>query len=877
MSPSSSKLFIFDAKLIEEKEYWCERLSRRMANSNITLDYKRPETYSGEKGHVDLNIVDDVYFDLCGKAGNSNVLVYTILLAVAKVCLYKYANGSTIVVGSPALISQNEHAGHQPNALAIISEIDESQPFRQFLNQVRQTMIDAYNRQHYPFHRLVKDLGLTSTAGRCPIFDVVFSFEGIHGDLPELINDITIRVKPSVNHLEGTIEFNKTLFLRENVELFRDHFLGLLSEAMRDIDRPIRDLNMATAAEISQTTEEYNNQTDGSGSQRVHQLFMKRALETPDSIAIVSASGQFSYRELNECANQLAHYIHAVGGGAEMPIGVCLDRSPELVMAFLAALKAGCVYVPINPDLPKELLAYIVGDSLLSMILTKRRLAAALHGCGARLICLDSDRERVATESRNDLDTPTAADNLAYIIYTSGSTGKPKGVCVPHRGLCNLAEVQIREFDVSPESHVLQFAPHSFDASISEFLMSLLSGAAIYMADGGSLLSGPELIRLLKEKSITTITLPPSTLGAMEPEQLAALKTIIVAGETCSPHLLARWGQGRRFLNAYGPTESTVCATIAECEANLRTPPIGKPIPSVQVYLLDSYLRRAPKGVPSELYIGGVGVARGYCRQPELTAERFIPNLFSNVPGARLYRTGDLARYLANGEIEFLGRVDFQVKIRGYRIEPGEIEAALSQHPMVQEAVVTIGQDGLKDDCLIAYIVLKTSSPSLSVKEIRGFLSNKLPEYMMPAHFIHLEKLPHTPSGKIDRRSLPSSAESRLQLGEVYVSPRNPIEKAIAEIWVEIFNRERVGAFDNFFDLGGHSLLATQVINRVQNKFQVSLPLRSIFESPTIADLADQIVKRQLEQTDYSEMALRLAEVESLSEEEAKMILAKEA
>jgi len=492
-------------------------------------------------------------------------------------------------------------------------------------------------------------------------------------------------------------------------------------------------------------------------------------------------------------------------------------------------------------------------------------------------------------------DQLPAADNLAYVIYTSGSTRRPKGVLVAHQGLGNLAQAQIKAFGVRPESRILQFASFSFDASVSEIIMALLGGATLCLANSDNLRPGPDLIRLIREQAIDVVTLPPSALGVLPDESLPALRTIVTAGEVCSAELAARWTKQQRLINAYGPTEATVCATMGECRAEGQLPPIGRPMDNTQIYLLDPQLNPVPVGVPGELHIGGVGLARGYLNLPERTAEKFVPNPFltdddgrmtedHRPPSSvyRLYKTGDLARYLPNGDIEYLGRLDHQVKVRGYRIELGEVEAALRHYPGVQAAVVLVrpvgvvsGQDPavIGEKQLVAYLVVAQSETLPSVSDLRRCLQAQLPDYMLPAAYLFLEQLTLTPNGKVDREALPAPEGSRPTLEAEFVAPRTPVEETLAGIWAHVLGLEQIGVQDNFFELGGHSLLATQILAKIRAAFQVELPLAVLFNALTVADLAREVAQAQIQATGAQDLDEVLQQLDGLSDDEVAALL----
>jgi amino acid adenylation domain-containing protein len=516
-----------------------------------------------------------------------------------------------------------------------------------------------------------------------------------------------------------------------------------------------------------------------------------------------------------------------------------------MIVGLLGILKAGGAYVPLDPTYPKQRLAFMLEDSQLMALLTENRLRENLPAHSAQVICLDTDWGRIAGECAENPTRNVTADNLAYVIYTSGSTGRAKGVLLEHRGLCNLADAQARAFDVRPGSRVLQFASLSFDASVSEIFMALSAGATLHLEAVPSLLPGPALTESLRERAITTVTLPPLVLAMLAASDLPDLQTIIAAGEACSADIAAKWAEGRRFFNAYGPTETTVCATIAVCQDCKGKPPIGRPMANTQVYLLDRRLQPVPVGVPGELYVGGVGLARGYLNGAELTASRFIPHPFSDEPGARLYKTGDVARYLPDGEIEFLGRIDDQVKVRGFRIELGEIESVLTEHVGVREAVVVARDAVGGEKRLVAYLVVE-GEDAPSVNEMRRHLKERVPEYMVPSAFMILDALPLTPNGKVDRRALPTPDWLRPRLEIAYLAPQTEVERAIARIWQEALRVEKVGRNDNFFDLGGHSLLMVHIHSRLREIFNREILMIEMFKYPTVRLLAEYL---SLEQT----------------------------
>lgn len=579
--------------------------------------------------------------------------------------------------------------------------------------------------------------------------------------------------------------------------------------------------------------------------QCIHKLFETQVEQTPEAVAVVFEQEQLTYQELNNQANQLAHYLQDLGVKPDELVGICVERSLEMIVGILGIFKAGGAYVPLDPDYPPERLGYILSDSQVSLLLTQRRLTKKLPEHKAQIIFLEQTEQAIAEYPPENLVNTVSTGNLAYVIYTSGSTGKPKGVMIEHGGLYNLAKSQIEIFGLGSHSRVLQFASLSFDASIWEIFMALGVGATLYLGTKDALLPGLKLIKRLHNYRITHVLLPPSALAVMPVEELPTLETIIVGGEACTADLVQKWATGRRFFNAYGPTETTVCATVNQCVPSDQKIPIGRPIANIQIYVLDQQLQPVPIGVAGELHIGGVGLARGYLHRPELTAEKFIPNPFdkSEIKSqkSKLYKTGDLARYLPDGKLEFLGRIDHQVKIAGFRIELGEIEAALRQHPQVEQAVVVAREDIPGDKRLIAYVVANSDLGKMSYRTVRDYLRQKLPDFMIPSALIQINALPLTPNGKIDRINLPVPANIRQELAENFVPPSTPTEQILSVIWGEVLGLQQIGINDNFFELGGNSLLAISIISRIQEAFSVELPLNYLFTTSTIALVAQEI------------------------------------
>ncbi|MEH2266221.1 amino acid adenylation domain-containing protein [Nostoc sp.] len=629
-----------------------------------------------------------------------------------------------------------------------------------------------------------------------------------------------------------------------------------MEEIIINSPQSINDYSAITEHELHKILVEWNNTTiDYPKHLCIHELFEVQVEKTPESIAVVFKEQQLTYQELNYRANKIAHYLQSLGVKPEVLVGICVERSLETIVGLLGILKAGGAYVPLDPTYPKERLSFIISDSQVQVVLTQEKFVEGLTASGAKLVCLDTNRELIHQHSQENVNSNVTPDNLAYIIYTSGSTGTPKGVAVPHQAVnrlvCNTNYVQF-----VPSNRVAQASNTSFDAATFEIWGSLLHGARLVIIPQNIVLSPQSFAAYIREQQISILFLTTALfnqLASVVPQAFKDLQYLLFGGEAVDPKsvkVVLRNGAPQRLLHVYGPTESTTfacCYLVQDIPEGATNVPIGRPISNTQIYILDSKLQPVPVSTPGELYIGGDGLARGYLNRPELTEEKFIPNPFGEIGGRRLYKTGDLARFLPDGNIEFLERIDNQVKIRGFRIELGEIEALLSQHSDVQQAVVIAREDIPGDKRLVAYIV-PNQKLDLSVTTLKGFLQEKLPSYMVPAAFVILDSLPLTPNGKIDRQNLPACDRTRPDLEETFVAPRNPIEEKLAAIWAELLGLDLIGVNDNFFYLGGHSLIATQMLSRVREVFPVELSFGQIFENPTIASLAQLLTQGNKEQ-----------------------------
>ncbi len=621
-----------------------------------------------------------------------------------------------------------------------------------------------------------------------------------------------------------------------------EHLRRMLEAIVSDPEQRLGDVSLLRGRDRQKLLVDWNaTATDYPAQLCVHQLVAQRAIAQPDAVALTFHGQTLTYHELNRRANQLAHHLRALGLRVEDRVALSVDRSLEMVVAILGVLKAGGSYVPIDPVLPAERQRFMLQDSGVKILLTQEHHRGRLPIGQTPVVYLDSDWPTIA--KRTDESPPASArpSNLAYIIYTSGSTGQPKGVLVEHRGLTNVVCAQVQAYGIHPGSRILQVISLSFDVAQAEILRALVGGAALVVATSEELLPGWPLFNILRDERITFAAILPAPLSAIPlGEELPDLAHLLVGGEQCPVELAAYWGKGRDIFNGYGPTEAAVCTTIAR-NWDLNAPaPVGRPIANARVYVLDKRLQPVPDGVPGELYIGGIGVTRGYMHQPAFTAERFLPDAFVDRPGARMYRTGDLMRWLDDGNLEFIGRIDGQIKLRGFRIELGEIETVLGQHPNVLNAAAMVREDEPGNKRLVAYIVAQRE-PAPTATELRTYLKGKLPEYMVPAAFVFMRELPRTTNDKVDRRLLPVPDPDDAPPSDDLAAPRSPAEELVAGIWCDLLKVSRVGVDDNFFELGGHSLLATQAVSRLRTAFNVDLSLRTFFESATVAGVTEKI------------------------------------
>jgi amino acid adenylation domain-containing protein len=886
------RAWLRDEVLEAQLDWWRTALAGAPPLLELPTDHPRPPVPSDRGASVPFALPAETMRAVQALSRREGATPFMTLLAAWQLLLSRYSGQDDVSVGAPVAgrtrLETEGLIGFFVNTLVLRADLSGDPSFRTLLGRVREATLGAHQHQDVPFEKLVEELAPERSMGRSPLFQVLFvlqnnarellrlgdlAAEAVAADAESAKFDLTLSLVETEDGLAGSLVYRTDLFEAATVERMLDHFRALLEGVAADADGAIGGYALLGEAERRQVVEEWNRTERPFPETCLHRLFEAQAARTPDAVAVLHGERAVTYAQVDRAANRLAHALQRRGVGPEVRVALHLDNGPEQLTGILGVLKAGGAYVPLDTASPADRLAYVLEDSGAALVLADD---PAVLPAGVPALCLTADA--FADEPEDAPACAAGPRSLVYVIYTSGSTGRPKGVLVEHRGVCNTVLNYVEAYGIHADARVLHFAPVHFDASVTDLFTPLCAGATLVTAPREALIPGAELVEMLRGQGVTHAKFTPSALAALPYAELPALEAVMTGGEACTAELVARWAPGRRFINGYGPTETSVRVTVAEVSDGTRTPPIGRPVPNARLYVLDGSRNPLPVGVAGELYIGGVGVARGYLGRAALTARTFVPDPFSDVPGARLYRSGDRARWLPDGQLAFAGRVDFQVKIRGIRIEPGEVEAALREQAGVADAVVVAREDGAGELRLVAYVVAREGEDA-SPAEVRDALRARLPEYMVPSAFVTMEGLPLTPNGKLDRAALP--APEGMDSGVEYVEPRTETERVVAEIWTNVLGVERVGANDDFFALGGHSLRATRVVSHVRRTLGAEVSLRALFESPTLAGFAEQVDRAAEAGTAEPEAGLQtlggmhatLAVVEELEEDELDRLL----
>jgi amino acid adenylation domain-containing protein len=868
----------------QAENFWQQKLQGFTAPTPLTVEKLLPnrESSNVSYGEQQIQFTVSATAELQSFVRQHRLTLNNLVQATWGLLLSRYSQETDVVFGATVSGRESSIVGIESMVGLFINTL----PMRvevaadpQVLALLKDLQVQQVESEQYSYSSLAEIQGLSDVPRGTSLFESIVVFENYPvGAALESHNDSfsidNIQISHQTNYpltvvaypgqqLKVKISYDTSRFDDAAIARMLGHFQTLLSGIIANPQQRISQLPLLTQAEQQQLLVEWNNtQVNYPQDKCIHQLFESQVARNPDSVAVVYENQQLTYRELNDRANQLAQYLQSLGVGADVLVGLCIERSLDMIVGLLGILKAGGAYVPLDPEYPTERLSFMLEDAQVRVLLTQQQLVQKLPEHTAQLVCLDTDWEKISQNSQsNPLNTATSS-NLAYVIYTSGSTGKPKGVLVNHSNVVRLFAATNSWYKFDRQDVWTLFHSYAFDFSVWEIWGALFYGGRLVVVPYLVTRSPESFYKLLCQKKVTILNQTPSAFRQLiQASQSIAtvgdlnLRLVIFGGEALEPKSLQSWferhgDQQPQLVNMYGITETTVHVTyrpLSKADLDGTSSVIGRPIPDLQVYVLDEHQQQVPIGVPGEMYVGGAGVTRGYLNRPELTSQRFISNIFGN---SKLYKTGDLARYLPNGELEYLGRIDNQVKIRGFRIELGEIEGLLTQHPAVWENVVVVREDEPGDKRLVAYVVPKVGQ-SLTVQELRQFLSNQLPSYMVPNAFVLLESLPLTSNGKVDRRALPKP-ELDSTLLEKFVAPRTPIEEMLAQIWAQVLKIEQVGVYDNFFTLGGHSLLATQLISRIRDRFKVQLHLREFFNAATLAELAQSIGKLQSQNLDLN-------------------------
>jgi amino acid adenylation domain-containing protein len=849
----------------KQRAYWTRKLAGMPPSLLLPTDRPRSTTRSLRGAMESIILTAGFRESLHAFSREHNATLFMVLLSAFNVLLFRYSNQEEFAVGSPIANRRRSETesliGAFINTLVFRSKVERSLRVRDLIKQVRMTALEAFSNQDFPFEEMVAELNPERALNEQPLFQVLLVLRNEPTEAIKLPGleltflphtristalDLNFSIHEIGNELSCWMLYDAELFDQSSIKRLLQHFRNVLQSMVEGPGQCVGEVEMLGQDERQQLVTQWNCTSVNYEKKHVHEWFEEQAKRLPDAIAVDCERQQLTYKELDRRSSQLARYLQMLGVSAEVRVGISAERSLEMVVGLLGILKAGGAYVPLDPSYPAERLKFMVEDARVQVLLTQQHLLGTLPPHTAHVLCLDSEWEVIARQSSQRVGVELSDHNLAYIIYTSGSTGRPKGAMNTHGGMRNRLLWMQELYRLNEDDRVLQKTPFSFDVSVWEFFWPLMTGARLVMSRPGGHKDPAYLVRLIQEAGITTVHFVPSMLQAFlaEPEvkRCTSLRRVICSGEALPLQFKEQFfaQPGCELHNLYGPTEASIDVTFWECrrEDGLPVVPIGRPIANTQVYVLDEWMNVMPIGIPGELYLGGEGLARGYWQRPDLTAEKFVPNPFSDIPGQRLYQTGDLVRWREAGYLEYLGRLDHQVKIRGFRIELGEIEAVLLQCPNVRESVVVVREDYPGDKRLVAYVTAKERDRGLETQELSRYLQEKLPNYMAPSAFVILDALPISPNGKIERSKLPAPEIFRPIPDLKDTVPETDVEKQILRAWQEILHLENIGVTQNLFDLGANSLHSVRMQNMLKQRLNRDIELLELFRFPTIRSLA---------------------------------------
>ncbi|WP_103666397.1 non-ribosomal peptide synthetase [Pseudanabaena sp. BC1403] len=881
--------------------YWKQKLEGSLSVIPLPTDHPRPpivQTYRGDRRARMLpKSLNESLSNLSQKLGGT---LFMTLIAAFETLLHRYSQKNDILISFASAgrgeVETEGVVGFFSNTLMQRINFDGNPTFRELFDRVREASLEANTYQDLPFEKLVEELPPELSNSRSPLFQVKFALNPPWSNgrgmasvkLPDLTitslfgyiyhgktkYDLILVMREQDEGLGMVFDYNADLFESSTIARMLVHLENLLEGIVANPDQRISELPLLTIPERERILYEWNKNQTPIPEVCIHQLFESQVGLTPDAIAVVSKDEKLTYQELNSRANQLSHYLQALGVGTETLVAICVERSVHMLVGILGILKAGGTYIPLDPSYPHDRRKDKLSNAQVALILSLSDMNSSLSDCGAKVLSLDLEVEAISQHSIDNPSSSVSSDNLAYVIYTSGSTGQPKGVTISHRSMVNHSVAVSKEYELNSQDRVLHFSNISFDVAIEEIFPTLLSGGTLVLAPTEVYTSVTSFLDVLQQQAITVINLPTAFwselvygLSILKQPLSGSVRLVIVGGEKVSRSTYQKWrslvGTFPRWLNAYGPTEATVTATIydplqsAEALHPDAEVPIGRAIANLQTYVLDRNLQPSPIGAVGELYIGGVGLSRGYLNRPDITAKRFGPNPFSRNSEDRLYKTGDVARYLPDGNIEFIGRSDFQIKIRGFRVEPIEIETQLENYPAVNQAIVLCHDAPNGERVLVSYLSVEQDQ-TLDIDALEKFLRQKLPVHMLPSSFIVLDEWPLTPNGKVDRKAL-LDLDAAKQLDEAVIAPRDELEHQLADIWMKLLGRQSIGIHDNFFELGGNSLLSIRLVAEIEKTFNWHLPLSSFFQINSIDEIAQKIRETSSENLPTEDLTLGLS------------------